>query len=109
EVGKIDAEGRAIRYLIDGSGNRTEVQEELGKKTHCIYATDGFLQESRDPDGRVVTFSRTFNPLDLNAYYMVTKTVVGYSTSPLNLTTTTTTDIMGNTRITTDAEGNATT
>jgi RHS repeat-associated protein len=109
EVLRTDAEGATIRSVMDGSGNRIEIDEELGKRTRLVYAPDGFLSESLDPDGRVVTMARTFNPLDLSRYYTVTKTVVGYPATPLNIVTTATTDILGNTVSLVDGNGNTTT
>ncbi len=99
-----DAEGKVVSYILDSNGNRTAINEELGKTTIQTFATDGFLSSVTDGDGRLTTFTRSFNPGNLNYYYTVTETVKGYS-NELSLSTERTFDVMGNLTRTIDPNG----
>jgi YD repeat-containing protein len=104
----VDGEGKETTYTLDVNGNRTAVNEELGKTTLYQYAADGFITQITDPDGRVTTYSRVFNPGDLNRQYAVTTTVKGYS-NELDLDTKRVYNVMGNEVETIDPEENTTT
>ncbi|MCH8148425.1 MAG: hypothetical protein IH987_10590, partial [Planctomycetes bacterium] len=102
----VDGESKEMNFIFDPNGNRTEVREELGKTTLYQYASDGFVDQVTDPDGRVTIFTRSFDDADLNIYYTLISSVTGYPGEMLELDTETVNDVMGNKVRMTDPEEN---
>lgn len=104
-----DPANRTFYYAVDpANGNRTAITDPLGQVTEFHYEADGFQDWSRDPDGRLTTYARAWNPSDLAAYRTITTTVVGFKHTPLDIETIAVEDVVGNARLTIDGEGFAT-
>jgi len=103
-----DEIGSTIKHVLDSKGNRTKIIEPLNTVSLFKYTDDGFVFEQTDPDGRIKSFERNFNPTTLRTYKEVVGTIEGFNNEKFLIPNRTRNyfNLIGNEVSITDSKGN---